>query len=235
MTTDLFAILSDHPAAALPIIFAGGVLTSMTPCIYPMIPITAAVIGGQGTGRATSHSRTFALTLSYVLGLALTYAMLGLIAGMTGSLFGGISTTPWTHLLLANLLIASALMMLGVIAVPVPHKWTARAAAMSGRGQLAATLAMGAASGLVVAPCGAPVMGVILAWVASTQRGSIGFIYLFVFSLGMSVFLIAAGLSAGFIAKLPRAGAWMLRVKWMFAFIMLGVAEYYLVTMGTLL
>jgi thiol:disulfide interchange protein DsbD len=94
---------------------------------------------------------------------------------------------------------------------------------------------MGGASGLVAAPCGAPVMGAVLGWVAATQRASLGFAYLFVFSLGMSAVLVLVGLSAGSAARLPRAGAWMRNVKRLFALVMLGVAEYYLITTGQLL
>jgi thiol:disulfide interchange protein DsbD len=94
---------------------------------------------------------------------------------------------------------------------------------------------MGAASGLVAAPCGAPVMGAVLGWVAATQSAVLGFTYLFAFSLGMSALLVAVGLSAGAVVRLPRAGAWMLWVKRGFALIMLGTAEYYLITMGAFL
>ena len=85
-------------------------LTSLTPCIYPMIPITAAAVGGQSASRA--RGRVLALTIAYVLGLSLAYAALGLLAGLTGTLFGGISTNPWLLIAMANLLLLFALMML---------------------------------------------------------------------------------------------------------------------------
>jgi thiol:disulfide interchange protein DsbD len=90
-------------------------------------------------------------------------------------------------------------------------------------------------SGLVAAPCGAPVFAAVLTWVTTTRSGAMGFAYLFVFSLGMCALLVAVGLSSGVVARLPRAGAWMIWVKRLFAFVMLGVAEYYLVKMGQLL
>ena len=83
----------SNPLLAIPVLFAGGVLTSLNPCIYPMIPVTAAIVGGTQVG-GQSKSRTIALTFTYVLGLALLYSVLGLIAGMTGTLFGTISTNP---------------------------------------------------------------------------------------------------------------------------------------------
>ena len=235
VTLDLAAALSDRPAIALPLLFVGGVLTSLTPCIYPMMPITAAIVGGQSMGGAAPRARVVALTMTYVLGLSMVYALLGLLAGLSGSVFGGVSSNPWMSFLMANLLLAFALMMLDVIPVPVPQRLLARTAALDGGGRYVGTFAMGAASGLVAAPCGAPVMGAVLAWVAATQQAVVGFIYLFVFSLGMSTLLMAVGFWAGAGARLPRGGLWLLRVKRGFALIMLGAAEYYLITMGALL
>jgi thiol:disulfide interchange protein DsbD len=94
---------------------------------------------------------------------------------------------------------------------------------------------MGAMSGLVAAPCSAPVMAAVLTWVSSTKSAVLGFIYLFVFSLGMCTLLVIVGLSSGTIARMPRAGMWMVWVKRLFALIMVGVAEYYLVKMGQLI
>jgi thiol:disulfide interchange protein DsbD len=110
-----------------------------------------------------------------------------------------------------------------------------RAATAGSGGQLAGTFAMGAASGLVAAPCSAPVMAAVLTWVSTTHSAVLGFLYLFVFSLGMSTLLVAVGVSAGTVSRLPRAGEWMVWVKKVFAVIMLGAAEYYLIKMGQLL
>lgn len=232
MNVDLVALLSDRPLAALPIVFAGGLLTSLTPCIYPMIPITASVVGGGTLGQQVPKRRAALLTAAYVLGLALTYAMLGLIAGLTGSLFGAVSSNPWLMVGMANLLVLFALMLVDVVPVPVPSRWLTAAATMQGGGRLAGTFAIGAASGLVAAPCGAPIMGAVLGWVAATKSGALGFLYLFVFSLGMSAVLVMVGLFAGTASRLPRAGMWMVWVKRVFALLMLGTAEYYLITAG---
>lgn len=235
-------MLSGNPAVALPLVFAGGVLTSLTPCIYPMIPITAAVVGGQtrevdgaaGSG-GRSTRRTVALTLSYVVGLALTYALLGLVAGLTGSLFGAISTNPWLYFLMANLLLVFGLMLLDAVPVPVPDRLLARAAAAGDGGRIGGTFVMGAASGLVAAPCGAPVMAAVLTWVAATQSAVLGFLYLFVFSLGMTSLLVVVGLTAGGVVQLPKAGSWMAWVKRAMAVVLIVMAEYYLIKMGGLL
>ena len=232
----LSAQLSSSPLTALPVLFIAGVLTSLAPCIYPMIPITAAIVGGSTVGDAPrSRSRTVFLTFAYVLGLALAYASVGLFAGLTGTLFGSVSTNPWLYFAIANLLIVAALAMLDVVPVRVPAWLLTRASTAGKGGSLYGVFVMGAASGLVAAPCSAPVMAAVLTWVTATKSGLLGFIYLFVFSLGMCTLLIIVGLFSGSLARLPRAGEWMVWVKRLFALIMLAVAEYYLVQMGQLL
>jgi thiol:disulfide interchange protein DsbD len=195
-----------------------------------MIPITAGIVGGQNLGTG-SRKRAAFLTLSYVLGLALVYATLGLIAGLTGSLFGSISTNPWLYLAMANVLILAALAMLDVIHVPVPARFLRPVKG----GSAGAAFGMGAASGLVAAPCSAPVMAGVLTWVGTTRSAALGFVYLFVFSLGMTALLVVVGLFAGSMTALPKSGKWMLWVKRAFALILFGAAEYYLIQTGQLL
>jgi cytochrome c-type biogenesis protein len=225
---------------ALPVLFLGGVLTSLNPCIYPMIPITAAIVGGQEVGAVKegilrSRWRPVLLTLTYVLGLASLYSVLGVIAGMTGTLFGAVSTNPWLYFAMANLLVISALAMFDVLPVPVPRWAIERASRAGTAGRFSGAFIMGAVSGLVAAPCGAPIMAVVLTWVTATQSGLLGFLYLFVFSIGMCTLLVLVGVFSGTLARLPRSGAWMAWVKRGFGFLMLGAAEYYLIKMGQLL
>jgi cytochrome c-type biogenesis protein len=125
--------------------------------------------------------------------------------------------------------------MFDVFPVRLPQSLAQRAATAGDGGRLAGTFVMGAASGLVAAPCSAPVMAAVLTWVALTKSAALGFVYLFVFSLGMSTLLVAVGIFAGSLSRLPRAGAWMSVVKKVFGIIMLGVAEYYLIKMGQIL
>ena len=234
--TDLSSQLSSSPLASLALVFGAGVLTSLTPCVYPMIPITAAIVGGQSVGEtAAPRWRPALLTLAYVVGLAAVYSALGLFAGLTGTMFGSISTNPWLYFAMANLLLVSALSMLDVIPVRLPAALTQRAAAAGTGGRFTGALIMGAMSGLVAAPCSAPVMAAVLTWVSTTRSAGLGFAYLFAFSLGMCTLLVAVGLSSGAVARLPRAGMWMVWVKRIFAVAMLGAAEYYLVQMGTVL
>jgi thiol:disulfide interchange protein DsbD len=230
---DLATSLSAHPAAALVAVYAGGVLTSLTPCLYPMIPVTVSIVGGSA-GAARRSSR-MSLAATYVLGLASAYAGLGLIAGLTGTLFGAISTNPWLLFAMANVMLVSAGAMADVVPVPIPQRWRDRSATMGEGGRYAGVLVMGLVSGLVAAPCGAPVMAAILTWVSATHSAWLGFLYLLVFSLGMSSLLLVFAFLADTSLRLPRAGPWMLWVKRAFAVILLGVAEYYLVSMGQVL
>jgi thiol:disulfide interchange protein DsbD len=228
--------LSSSPVYALPVLFIAGVLTSFTPCIYPMIPITAAIVGGQSVGEvAQSKSRTVLLTLTYVLGLALVYATLGTIAGLTGTIFGTISSNPWLYFAMANLLILAGLVLLDVVPLRIPSSLLTRASTAGTAGRFSGAFIMGAVSGLVAAACSAPVMAGVLSWVTTTTRGVLGFVYLFTFSLGMCALLVAVGIFSGTAARLPRAGRWMIWVKRGFALVMLAVAEYYLIQMGQLL
>src|SRR5438105_1556973 len=179
MVTGLGDTLSHHPLLAVVSLFGAGVVTSLTPCIYPMIPITAGVITGTSAPGA-SRARTTGLTLAYVTGLALFYAVLGLVAGLSGSLFGSVSASPWARLVIGNLLLVFALAMLDVFPVVVPARVVQWAAGLGG-GSYPAVFLLGATSGIVAAPCGAPAFAAVLTWVASTRSGLLGFVYLLEF------------------------------------------------------
>ncbi len=124
--------------------------------------------------------------------MATLYAFLGLLAGMTGTLFGSVSANPWALLATGNLLLLFSLFMLDVFPVPVPRKLMGWAGGKSG-GSFGAVFLLGASSGVVAAPCGAPAFAVVLTWVAATQAGAMGFLYLFTFSLGMTAILVVVG------------------------------------------
>lgn len=232
ITSPLPAQLSGHPFAGLAIAFGGGLVASLSPCLYPMIPITLSIVGGT---RAGSRTQRVGLALMYVTGLASTYSLLGLIAGLTGTMFGAISTSPWLYLAMANVMLVAAAMMADVIAVPIPASIQARAASVGTGGRAGGAFAMGAVSGLVAAPCGAPVMAAILTWVTTTRSGVLGFLYLLAFSLGMCALLLVLAFVADTALRLPRPGSWMTGVKRLFALVLVGVAEYYLISMGQLI
>jgi cytochrome c-type biogenesis protein len=230
LAAGLDATLRDRPLVAVPLLFAAGLATSLTPCVYPMIPVTAGILGGAGAA-SRSRGRTVALTLSYVTGLALVYASLGLLAGLTGSLFGTVSSNPWAYFVMGNLLLIFGLGLLDVFTVQAPARLLAWAGRLAG-GSVPAVFLLGATSGLVAAPCGAPAFAAALTFVAATGSAVLGFVYLFVFSLGMTALLAAVGLSSGLAGALPRSGTWMVWVKRAGGVLLLGMAEYYFIQTG---
>ncbi|MDE2653417.1 MAG: sulfite exporter TauE/SafE family protein [Gemmatimonadota bacterium] len=229
-TGGLSEALAANPLLALVLLFGGGVAISLTPCVYPMIPITASVISGTAQ-EGQSWRRTLGLTMTYVVGMAMLYAFLGMLAGLTGTLFGTVSASPWALLAIGNLLLLFALAMFDVIPVRVPQRLIAWAGSRGG-GSYGAVFLLGATSGIVAAPCGAPAFAAVLAWVAATRAGLMGFVYLFVFSLGMTALLVVVGLFSGSLSRLPKSGKWMVTVKRVAAVIMLGVAQYYFIQAG---
>jgi cytochrome c-type biogenesis protein len=236
--THIGARLSDSPAAALAALFAAGVLTSLTPCIYPMIPITAAIVGGQSIGGypgGRRSTRGVALTIAYVIGLSLVYALLGLVAGMTRTIFGTVSASPWAAILTGNLLLVCALWMLDMLSIPIPAFFNRANGARGATGSIASAFALGCASGLVAAPCSAPVLAGVLTWVATTKNAALGFAYLFVFSLGMCAVLLAVGIFGSGLGLLPKSGRWMVWIKRGLAIVLVVAAEYYFVRAGSTL
>lgn len=217
--------LGDRPLVALGTLFGAGVLTSLTPCIYPMIPITASVIAGSGKG-TTRFRRRLALTLTYVVGLALFYAVLGLLAGLTGSLFGTVASNPWVRIGTGVVLAVFGLAMLDVIPLRLPAHLTQWAGTLAG-GSYPGVFLLGATSGIVAAPCGAPAFAAVLTWVATTGSAVAGFVYLFVFSLGMTALLVTVGLFSGALVSLPQAGAWTVWIKKAAGVVMIGMGGYY--------
>jgi cytochrome c-type biogenesis protein len=209
-------------------VFLGGVLTSFTPCVYPMIPITASYVGSNNLGG--SKLRGCVLSVFYVTGVAVTYACLGVFAAVTGRLFGEIGTNPYAYFIVANIIIILGLGMLDVFPIPmIASKSSPKT------GGIFAVFLVGIASGFVAGPCTAPVLGVLLAYVASTQNILLGGGLLFVFAFGMGLLLILVGTFSGVMAALPKSGEWMVKIKKAFGIIMIGLGEYFLIKMGELL
>lgn len=222
--------LRDRPLLALPILFGAGLATSLTPCIYPMIPITAGMLGGAGAAGA-SRGRRLAMVALYVCGLATVYATLGLVAGLTGSIFGTVSANKWALLVMAGVLLVSGLALLDVFTLEAGQgllAWASRFTAARPGG----AFMMGATSGLVAAPCGAPAFAAVLTFVGATGSAALGFVYLLVFSLGMSALLVAVGLSAGALGALPASGPWLRRIKRLGGFLLVAMAQYYVFQAG---
>ena len=207
--------------------FAGGVLASFTPCIYPIIPITAGYVGSRNIGG--SKLKGFLLSLIYVSGMAITYAALGMFAALTGRFFGSISSNPWVYFVVANIIILLGLAMLDVFEIPVFSPQTT----VEGSGLLG-VFVMGIVSGFVAGPCTAPVVGVLLAYVGQTQDVVLGASLLFVFAFGMGTLLIVVGTFSGVMASLPQSGEWMVKIKKGMGFVMIALGEYFLIKAGQL-
>ena len=220
--------LGGSPMVAVGAAFAGGVLAGLSPCVYPMLPIVSAYVGSR-TGGEKTRLNSFTLSLAYVVGMAAVYSLLGMVAALTGSMFGRISTSPWALLIVANFLILFALNILEVIPFPTWFSGRAREPAAGG---VSGAFLLGAASGLVASPCTTPVLLGLLTFVAASHSVVYGAVLLFAFSMGMGILLIIVGTFSGLAARLPKPGRWMVGVKMVLGLLMLGLAEYYLIRAG---
>lgn len=220
--------LAGSPLIAMGAVFVAGILAGLSPCVYPMVPIVSAYVASRASGDG-SRLRSFLLSLCYVLGMAGVYALLGMIAALSGSLFGRISTSPWALLAVANVLILFALNTLEVIPFPT---WLSGRHKEPAAGGMPGAFLIGAASGLVASPCTSPVLFALLTFVATGSTILYGALLLFSFSLGMGLPLLVVGTGSGLVAALPKPGNWMLVAKKVLGLLMLLLAEYYLVLAG---
>ena len=210
--------------------YVGGVLTSFTPCIYPVIPITIAYIGARG-----SASKLGGLTVSlvYVLGMAVTYTALGGLAAFTGRLFGQLQSNPWMYFLVANICVLMGLSMLGLFTITVPVPRAIANFRLTGQDKgFGGSFLVGIVSGLVVSPCTTPVLAVLLSLIAAKQQVMFGMSLMFVFALGLGTLLIIIGTFAQALAGIPRSGVWMTRINRIFGVILIGMGEYFLIKAG---
>ncbi|MBM4272236.1 MAG: thiol:disulfide interchange protein [Deltaproteobacteria bacterium] len=210
--------------------YMGGVFVSFTPCVYPVIPITVAFIGAHSSG---SKLRGFSLSIIYVLGMSLTYTALGAIAAFTGKLFGQIQTNPWTYFIVGNIFIFMGLSLLEVFTLPVSMPGFLTRVQSRRTGALS-SLFVGAISGLATGPCTAPVLAVLLSFVATSQNITYGMSLLFIFAFGMGTLLIIIGTFAGLLANMPKSGMWMTRISHISGWILIGAGEYFLIKAGGL-
>jgi thiol:disulfide interchange protein DsbD len=203
-------------------IFATGLLTSLTPCIYPMLPITVSVIGSQ----AKNKSQSIGYSLIYVSGLALVYASLGMLAASTGQLFGAIASHPITLSLVAAFCSLMAMWILGWLKLPnitLSHQIKNQYVPIN-------IFITGGLSGLIMAPCTSPVLGMLLMYVAGEGSQIWAALLMFTFAFGMSALLIIAGCFSGFLTSLPRSGNWLNITKWLMALPMFGASIYLIFT-----
>lgn len=210
--------------AALLLAFVAGIGLSFTPCVYPMIPITVAVIGGQSAG---TPLKGFLLSLVYVLGISIVYSVLGIAAASTGTLFGSAMQSPYVIGFVVAVFIALAFSMFGAYTLQIPTFLSEKFGQKSGAG-IAGVFFMGLVAGTVASPCVGPALVSLLVYIATTGSKVLGFWMLFTFAWGLGLLLIVIGTFSGSIKALPRSGAWMGIVERIFGLLLFGAALYYL-------
>jgi thiol:disulfide interchange protein DsbD len=229
----LFSAFQAYLQAGSPLTYAvaflGGILVSFTPCVYPILPVTVGYIGSRGGG---SRRRAFLLSAAYAVGMALTYAALGMAAGLSGSVFGEAMAHPLPYLVLGNVCILLALSMFDVFRLPTPAILARTGRPGSAPRGMGGAFVVGMLSGLVVGPCTAPVLGGLLLYVGASGHPVFGATLLFTFALGMGVPVVALGTFAGLLANLPKAGGWTVKVQRAFGILLLLAGEYLLLEAG---
>lgn len=217
----------DNRWLALISFFAFGMLLAFTPCVFPMVPILSGIIAGQGDQITTR--RAFVLSLVYVLAMALTYTVAGVVAGVFGHNLQATFQNPWLIGAFSGVFVLLALSMFGFYELQLPTSWQSRLAGFSSRqqgGTLLGVGIMGILSALIVGPCVAPPLAGALIYIGQSGDAVLGATALFALSLGMGAPLLVIGTSAG--KLLPRAGSWMNTVKHVFGVLLLAVAIYLL-------
>lgn len=197
---------------------------SLTPCVYPLIPI---IVGYIGTSSSGSKFKGFLLSLVYVTGVAITYSILGLFASLTGTIFGRIGSHPVTYLLVGIVIVVFGLSMSDLWVINLPR--TIKPAALKKRGYLSVLL-LGLSSGFVVSPCLTPVLGAILLHLATKKNLFYGAALLFSFAYGMGLILILIGTFSALLVNLPKSGKWMRYIKKAFSFILIAAGIYFIYT-----
>lgn len=222
----LTELLSRGSVAAFFFVFLAGILTSFTPCIFPMIPITLAILGHHSEQR--TRAQNFALTVFYVLGIATTYSLMGVLAASSGAVFGASLGNPWMLGVICVLFFTMSLSMYGLFEIQVPAILRNRLGnAKSSPGYVGA-YASGLIAGIVASPCVGPILVVILAWVATTGSKLYGFFVLFTYALGLGLIFLLLGVFTELTRRLPRSGPWLNGVKFVLGSLMLGAFYYYL-------
>ena len=223
-------LLASNLLLALPVIFLLGLALNLTPCVYPIIPITISYFGGQ----AESGTKPLTLSIFYVLGMALMYSVLGVVAGMTGNLFGAQLQNPWVLATFAVIMFALALSQFDrkdgtpIWEFQLPAGLRNKAQRKSG--VLGAAL-MGLMVGVVAAPCIGPAVIALLQFVGTQKSPALGFIVFFTLALGLGLPYVILATVSGSVKKIPRSGEWMIGVKHIFGAIMIWMGFYYLQTL----
>ncbi len=208
---------------AFVLVFVGGVLSSLTPCVYPVIPITISFIGARSKGKL--HG--FIQSLFFVLGMALVYSSLGVVAALSGKSFGSFGASPVMNAAVAAIFLTLAAGMFGAYEMQMPSSVSAKLQSGDRSGPLGAIL-MGAVTGFIAAPCVGPIIAGLLIFIASTQSIFTGFFLMLTYALGMGLLFLVIGTFAGALSTLPGADSWMETVKKFFGVVMVAMALYFL-------
>ncbi|MBX2976103.1 MAG: thioredoxin fold domain-containing protein [Ignavibacteriaceae bacterium] len=208
---------------SLLLVFLGGLALNLTPCVYPLIPITIGFFGGQSEGRT---SRLALMGLFYVIGLALTYSAIGVITALSGAVFGALLQNTIVIVIIALIFVLLSLSMFGMYEFSLPNSLVMKAG--GAKGGLYGAFFMGLTMGIVAAPCIGPFVLGLVTYVAAKADPVNGFLLFFVLAVGLGTPYFLLAIFSGKIKNLPRAGVWMEAVKHIFGFILLGMAVYFL-------
>ena len=200
----------------------GGILVSFSPCVYPLIPITLGILG---IDKNTSWLRGLFLSLIYVLGIAITYSILGLFASLSGKIFGMISSSPISNAIVGVVCILFGLSILEVLNIPMPTVFIKRSPSIR---SLWSVFLLGLVSGLVIGPCTGPVLGAILVYVAKRHNIIYGASLLFVFAYAQGALLILAGTFGSMLVGLPKSGKWLFITKKIPGVLLIAVGIFFL-------
>ena len=211
---------SGSLAMGAAVVFAGGLLTAMTPCVYPLIPITVSVFGAR---KAEGRGKALVLTSSYIIGMGVVFSALGVLAAKTGQAFGSMLGNPMVVTGLAVFLLVLASSMFGAFELALPSGLQQRLNSVGGAG-LAGAFLMGSVSGFIAAPCTGPVLTGLLAFVAKSANTTLGAVLLFIYALGIGVPFFLIGV---FTVRLPRGGVWMEWVKSVLGIMLVALALSY--------
>lgn len=217
------ALESNGLLIGLFFVFLGGLALNLTPCVYPLIPITIGYFGGQSEGSTT---KLFFMGILFILGLAVTYSAIGVITSLTGAVFGALLQNPIVILAVVAVLFVLSLSMFGVYEFKLPDKLVNKAG--GAKAGLYGAFFMGLTMGIVAAPCIGPFVLGLVTYVATKQDPYFGFLLFFVLAVGLGTPYLFLAVFSGKIKKIPRAGEWMDAVKHIFGFILVGMALYFL-------
>lgn len=229
------AIAGGQLWLAFLIVFAGGVLTSLTPCVYPLIPITVSILG---VDESAGFLKSLLLAVVYVLGIVITYSILGVAVASTGAVFGQVMANPWVIGSISLILVTLGMSMLGAFEFRLPYAIQNRLNTVGGAGY-AGAFAMGTVAGVIAAPCTGPALAVVLTYIAATGSLFLGFWLMFTYAFGMGMLFIgyAVGMGlvfmgvrsfSGVLAALPRSGGWMYVLENLLGISVITLALYFL-------